>query len=112
MVDVLLPNISTVFGESDRITTCLGTVLLSVVVPNLRGPLRFSKLGQVVCKVIDICASFGPSSSGKLWRKDLWDAFYDNSFLFMPVFYFESLAEPFRLLGSEPERFTELLSTC
>ena len=50
------------------------------------------------------------SNSLKSWRRDLWEAFFDNTFLWMPKFYFCVLSDAFRLITADPERYTDVLS--
>ena len=50
------------------------------------------------------------SVSTKFWKRDLWESFCDNSYLWLPRYYFTVLSEAFRVIMQEPERFPEILS--
>jgi hypothetical protein len=50
------------------------------------------------------------SNSLKSWRRELWEAFFDNTFLWMPKFYFSVMSDAFRLITADPERYVEVLS--
>lgn len=47
--------------------------------------------------------------SNKYWKRELWEAFSDNSFLWMPRYYFNVLSDAFRVLTQDPDRFIEVL---
>lgn len=49
------------------------------------------------------------SNSLKQWRRELWEAFFDNTFLWMPKYYFTVIAEAFKLITADPERYIDVL---
>lgn len=50
------------------------------------------------------------SNSLKPWRRELWEAFFDSTFLWMPKFYFYVMADAFRLITADPERYSDVLN--
>ncbi len=50
------------------------------------------------------------SVSVKSWRRELWEAFFDNTFLWMPKFYFSVMSEAFKLITADPERYIDVLN--
>jgi hypothetical protein len=106
----LLPNLGVVFTDAERLTSIVTVVSGTLIIPEFRGPLRSTLMGRVACyslgRVLGLSASFLKS-----FRRELWDAFFDNSFLWMPRYYFTSFGEAFRLLTMEPDRYIDLIST-
>lgn len=105
-----LPAFLTTLGETDRITSAVSNISTNVIVPILRSRLfpnnvnrNFLSLLQQISKI---------STSSKVWKKDINEAFNDARFFGMHVDLVKSgwmgLLQQWILV--DKERFPELLS--
>ena len=103
-----MPNVQKYFHDNEKITLVMTPIVVNLVTPNFKSPLRHSMMGQICCYCFDKTLKYNLNSN-KTWKRDLWEAFFDNSFLWMPRYYFSVLTGAFKILTQEPERFSEVL---
>lgn len=106
----LLPNIPKYFRETDKMTSVMTPIVMNLITPNFKNPLRYYLMGQISSYCFDKTLKYNLSSN-KTWKRELWEAFFDNSFLWMPHYYFSVLSGAFKIITQEPERFSEVLGT-
>ena len=104
----LIPNLSEHFRESDKLSAVTIAIVNNLVAPNFKSPLRYSLMGQISAYCFSYIVKLGFNYI-KIWKRDLWEAFFENSFLFMPHYYFSVMSDAFKLITLEPERFSEVL---
>lgn len=104
----LVPNLSDYFRESDKFFAATFAIVNNLIVPNFKSIMRYSLMGQISAYCYSYVVKFGFNSI-KIWRRDLWEAFFDNSFLWMPCYYFSVMSDAFKLITLEPDRFSEVL---
>ncbi len=106
----LIPSIPKFSREADKLNILVTPIISSLITPNFKSPLRCSLMGQIASYCLDKIIKLNLTSN-KLWKRELWETFFDNSFLWMPHYYFLVLSDAFRLILQEPDRFPEVLST-
>lgn len=104
----LIPNLSEHFRESDKLFAVTIAIVNNLVAPNFKSPLRYSLMGQISAYCFGYIVKLGFNSI-KIWRRDLWEAFFENYFLLMPHYYFSVMSDAFKLITLEPDRFSEVL---
>ena len=107
---VLIPLLSKSVFDSDKLTSIMSSIIVNFVNPNLKSLSKNS----LICQISSFCLNSALDlnlSSIKAWKRDLWEAFFENSFLVIPGFYFKTLTKAFKIITQEPERYSELLST-
>ena len=92
----------------DKLNIVMNPIIVNLVTPNFKSPLRYSLMGQISCFFFENVLKLNLSST-KAWKRDLWEAFLENSFLTMPHFYFSALSDAFRIITQEPDKFSEIL---
>ena len=106
----LIPCLPKVFKDTDRLNTVMNLIIINLVAPNFKSPLRHYLMGEISCFCFDNVLKLNLSSN-KAWKRDLWEAFLDNTFLTIPLFYFSVFSDAFRIIiTQEPDRFSEILS--
>lgn len=96
------------FRDPEKMTLVMTPIVVNLITPNFKSPLRYSLMGQICSYCFDKTLKYNLNSN-KTWKRDLWDAFFDNSFLWMPHYYFSVFSSAFKVITQEPERFTEVL---
>ena len=105
----LIPQLNKCFVDPEKASSVMNLIIASIVTPSFKSPLRASLMGQISAFALKRALQMN-SNSLKLWRKELWEAFFDNSFLWMPKFYFSVMYDAFKLLSADPERFSDVLN--
>ena len=105
---ILIPSLPKYFRETDKINAVMNPIIVNLITPNFKSPLRYYLMGQISCFCFESVLKLNLSAS-KAWKRDLWEAFLDNSFLTMPQFYFYVLSDAFRIITLDPDRFSEIL---
>lgn len=105
----LIPNISKFFRETDKQNVITMPIINNLITPNFKNPSKNSLIGQISAYCFDNILKLNMISN-KLWKRDLWESFFENAFLWMPPYYFSVLSEAFRVILQEPDRFGEVLS--
>lgn len=106
---VLIPSIPKHFKEQDKLNAVMNPIIINLVTPNFKSPLRYYLMGQISCFCFNSVLKLNLNSN-KAWKRDLWESFLDNSFLTIPHFYFSVLSDAFRIITQESDRFSEILS--
>jgi hypothetical protein len=104
----LVPNIPNYFHDSEKMTLIMTPIIVNLITPNFKSPLRNYLMGQISAYCFDKALKYNLNST-KTWKRDLWDAFFDNSFLWMPRYYFSVLSGAFNIVTQDSERFSEVL---
>lgn len=104
----LVPNIPKYFHDSEKMTLIMTPIIVNLITPNFKSPLRNYLMGQISAYCFDMALKYNLNST-KTWKRDLWDAFFDNSFLWMPRYYFSVLSNAFNVVTQDSERFSEVL---
>ena len=105
---VLIPLLSKSLLDSDKLAAIMTSIIVNFVNPNLKSVSKNSLMGQISSYSLDSALDLNLHSI-KAWKRDLWESFFDNSFLWMPKFYFKTLTKAFKIITQEPERYSELL---
>lgn len=106
----MIPNVQRYFHDSEKVNLVMTPIVVNLITPNFKSPMRYSLMGQICSYCFDKTLKYNLNSN-KTWKRDLWEAFSDNSFLWMPRYYFSVLTGAFKILTQEPERFSEILGT-
>lgn len=104
----MIPNVQKYFHDNEKVTLIMTPIVVNLITPNFKSPMRYSLMGQICSYCFDKTLKYNLNSN-KTWKRDLWEAFFDNSFLWMPPYYFSVLSSAFKILTQEPERFSEIL---
>lgn len=105
---ILIPKLSNYFVDSERISNVLAPIVNNLITPNFKSTLRFSLMGQISVFCFNETLKCNINSL-KSWKRDLWEAFFDNSFLWMPIYYFNAMKDAFKLLMLDSDRFGDVL---
>ena len=105
----LVPSAARYFRENDKLNAVMTPIIINLITPNFKSALRYSLMGQISAYFLGQILKMN-SVSTKFWKRDLWESFCDNSYLWLPRYYFTVLSEAFRVIMQEPERFPEILS--
>lgn len=104
----LLPNMNNYFRDNEKLCSIVSVIVGNLVSPNLKSPHRFSIMGRISSFCLSIILNLNVNTT-RIWKKDLWDAFFDNSFLWMPHYYFTVATGAFRIITQEHDRIIEVL---
>ena len=104
----LIPNVEKIFHDNEKVTLVMTPIVVNLITPNFKSPLRNSLMGQICSYCFGKALKYNINSN-KIWKRDLWEAFFDNSFLWMPHYYFSVLTGAFKILTQESDKFSEVL---